>query len=224
MVASATSVQNIYLYDFQLGTNLLISRNYNNTGAANTNSDSPTISPDGRFIAYRSFATNLVRFDTNNFPKVFVYDTLNNTNILVSVNAAGNSAADRSLKPVFSGDSRSLFFQSWAPDINNRDFNNSCDIFALDLTTLPGSNGQSNTNAAVFSVQFFPTGIFNPRLTLTWPLAAGKIYQVQFKTNLTDAVWQNLTADINFVGGTGYVSDPSPMTTGQRFYRIVSSP
>ena len=89
---------------------------------------------------------------------------------------------------------------------------------------MTGSNGPSGTNAAVFSVQLFPAGIFNSQPTLTWPLAAGKVYQLQFKTNLTDAVWQNLTADINVFGGTGYVSDPSPAMTGQRFYRIVSSP
>ena len=132
-------------------------------------------------------------------------------------------AADHSLKPVFSGDSRSLFFQSWASDFNNRDFNNSSDVFALDLTALPGGNGQSNTNAAVFSVQYFPTGIFNPRPTLTWPVAAGNVYQVQFKTNLTDAVWQNLDAGVNTTGGNGYVSDPSPAATGQRFYRVIST-
>jgi len=224
---TAGSGQNIYLYDFQAGTNLLVSQNYNSNGAANTNSDSPSISPNGRFIAYRSFATNLVPFDFNNVAKIFVYDTSNNATILVSVNDAGNSAAaDRSLKPVFSGDSRTLFFQSWAPDINSHDFNNGSDVFALDLTSLPltGTNSLGTTNAAVFSVQFFPTGIFNSNPTLTWPLAAGKVYQVQFKTNLTDAVWQNLPADVTVSGGTGYVSDPAPAMTGQRFYRIVSSP
>src|ERR1019366_7601853 len=226
MATNSRSSQNIYLYDCQLGTNLLVSQNYNFSGAANTNSDSSVISPNGRFIAYRSFATNLVPFDTNSIAEMFVYDASNNATILVSVNAAGNSAADRSIKPAFSGDSRSLFFQSWAPDINNHDFNNGSDIFALDLTALPliGTNGLGNTNAAVFSVQFFPTGVFNSNPTLAWPLAAGKVYQVQFKTNLTDAVWQNLTTDINVSRGTGYVSDPTPVTTGQRFYRIVSSP
>lgn len=223
---STITSQNIYRYDFQLGTNLLISQNYDFSGAANTNSDSPVISPNGRFVAYRSFATNLVPFDAVGVAELFVYDASNNATILVSVNAAGNPAADRSLQPVFSGDSRTLFFQSWAPDIDSHDFNNGSDIFALDLTDLPltGANGPGGTNAAVFSVQFFPTGVFNFNPSLAWPLAAGKVYEVQFTTNLTNPVWQNLPADITVSGGTGYVSDPTPMTTGQRFYRIVSSP
>jgi Tol biopolymer transport system component len=226
MATNGAASQNIYLYDFQLGTNSLISQNFNSTGAANPNSDSPIISPNGRFIAYRSFATNLVPFDFNGVAELFIYDTSNNATILVSVNAGGNSATDRSLKPIFSGDSQTLFFQSWAPDINGNDFNNGSDIFALDLTALPltGTNGSGGTNAAVFYAQFFPTGIFNSQPTLTWPLAAGKVYQVQFKTNLTDAVWQNLPADITVTGGTGYVSDPTPTAPGQRFYRVVSNP
>jgi hypothetical protein len=223
---SVISSQNIYRYDFQLGTNLLISQNDNSSGAANTNSDSPVISPNGRFIAYRSFATNLVPFDTQCVAEIFVYDASNNATILVSVNAAGNPAADRSLQPVFSGDSQTLFFQSWAPDIDSHDFNNGSDIFALHLTALPltGTNGLGGTNAAVFSAQLFPTGVFDSNPTLAWPLAAGKVYQVQFTTNLTNPVWQNLPSDINVSGGTGYVRDPVPMTAGQRFYRILSNP
>src|SRR6185437_5074332 len=124
----------------------------------------------------------------NNVPDLFVYDTANNATILVSVNAAGNSsAADRSLKPVFSADSQSLFFQSWAPDITGNDFNNGSDIFVLNLAALPwtGANGTGATNAAtVFYVQLVSAGIFNSYPTLTWPLAAGDNYQVQFKTNL----------------------------------------
>ena len=226
--AGTTTVpnQNIYLYDFQLGTTRLISQNDSFSGAASTNSDSPVISPNGRFIAYRSFATNLVPFDANSVAEIYVYDASNNATILASVNAAGNSAADRSLRPVFSADSRSLFFQSWAPDLNSHDFNNGSDIFALDLTALPltGTNSLNGTNGAVFSVQFFPSGILSSNPTLAWPLAAGKVYQVQFKTNLTDAVWQNLPVNMNVSGGTGYVSDPSPPGAGQRFYRIVSTP
>ncbi len=60
-----STVQNVYLYDLQAGTNLLVSQSFNSTGITNANSDSPTISPDGRFIAYRSFAANLVPFDIN---------------------------------------------------------------------------------------------------------------------------------------------------------------
>ena len=221
------AVENIYLYDFQSASNVLISQNYNSTGGASSSSDSPAISPDGRFIAYRSFATNLVPFDFNDAPDLFVYDTASHATILVSVNTDGSSsAADRSFQPVFSADSQSLFFQSWALDISGPDFNTGCDIFAVNLAALPftGTNGLGATNAAsVFYVQLVPNGIFNSDPTLAWPLAAGKIYQAQFTTNLAAPVWQDLPGNVTFTGASGYVSDPAP-ATGQRFYRVVASP
>jgi Tol biopolymer transport system component len=226
MATNSTANQNVYRYDLQTGTNLLISQNFNSMGITNANSDSPSISPDGRFIAYRSFATNIVPFDSNGVAGLFVYDADNNATVLASVNATGNAAAaDRSLKPVFSPDGRTLFFESWAADISGDDFNNGSDIFALDLTALPlttGSGGATNA-ASGFFAQLNPGSIFNSTPTISWPLAAGKSYQVQYKTNLTDAVWLNLPGDVTFIGATGYFNDvlPSP---GQRFYRVVVSP
>jgi hypothetical protein len=206
---------------------LLVSRNFILTGITNANSDSPSISPDGRFIAYRSFATNIVPFDFNNTADLFVYDASNSATILASVNAAGYASADaRSLKPVFSPDGRTLFFESWAADISGNDFNNGSDIFALDLTSLPLtiSNGGGATNAASgFVAQLVPAGALFSNPTLTWPLASDSSYQVQFKTNLTDAAWLSLPGTVTFIGATGYFSDPLP-SRGQRFYRVVLSP
>ena len=51
--------------------------------------------------------------------------------------------------------------------------------------------------------------------------AAGKNYQVQYKNDLNDAVWQVLNGSVTIEGNQGFVRDvsgPSP----QRFYRIVS--
>jgi hypothetical protein len=169
----------------------------------------------------------MVPFDFNDVADLFVYDSSNNATILVSVNASGNStAADRSLKPVFSGDSQTLFFQSWASDISGNDFNNGSDIFALDLTALPvtSSNGGGATNSAsVFYAQMIPAGTFSPNPAISWTLAPGKSYQVQFKTNLSDSVWLNLPGNVTFIGATGYLDDPSPAPS-QRFYRVVLSP
>ena len=223
-------IQNIYLYDSLLNTNLLVSQNYNGTGAAGTNSDSPAISPEGRFVAYRSFANNIVPFDFNNAADVFLYDTSNNATILISVNAAGSASADdRSLKPVFSADGRTLFFQSWASDLSGNDFSSGSDIFALDLTALPmttdtGGGGATNAETGFVAQLNLPaSGASNAVPVLSWPLASGKSYQVQFKTNLTDAVWLPLPGDATFIGATGWFNDALP-SPGQRFYRIVLTP
>jgi Tol biopolymer transport system component len=225
MAPTAAACQNVYLYDLQAGTNLLVSQNFSSLAAANTNSDSPSISPDGRFIAYRSFATNLVAMDSNNVADLFLYDAVSNATFLVSLNASGNSsAADRSLKPVFSGDSQTVCFQSWASDLSGNDYNNGSDIFALDLALpLPGSGGGTGGSGSGPYAQLIPAGAVGPNPVVSWPLAAGEAYQVQFKTNLTDAVWLNLPGNAAFIGLTGYISDSSP-APGQRFYRILLYP
>ena len=219
----------IYLHNFAAGTDLLVSQNLNFTGAATGGlggSDSPVISPDGRFIAYRSTATNLVTQDFNNAADVFLYDVSNNATILISANASGTSSADSvSLQPVFSADGQMLLFQSWAADLVTNDFNHGSDLFALDLAGLPLtlSGGGGSTNSSMFFAQLFPAGSLAPTPTVVWPLAAGRTYQVQFKNNLADPEWQNLSGNLTFVGGTGYLNDPVP-SAGQRFYRIIINP
>ena len=195
--------QSVYLYDLQAATNLLVSQNFSSLATNNAGADSPNISPDGRFIAYRSFATNLAPMDFNNVADLYLYDSASNATYLVSLNAAGNSAgADRSLKPVFSGDSQTLYFQSWASDLSGNDFNNGSDIFALDLALpLPGSGGGgSGGYPSGFYTQLIPAGAAGPNPVVSWPLAAGEAYQVQYKTNLTDAVWLNLIGNMAFIG------------------------
>ena len=222
-------MQNVFLHNFENGTDDLVSQNFCSTGAATGGlggSDSPVLSPDGRFIAYHSTATNLVSQDFNNAADVFIYDVSNHATILVSVNAPGTTSANSvSLKPVFSADGRVLFFQSWASDRIANDFNRGSDIFALDLAALPVNlpGGGGSTNPPSFYAQLFPAGALAPTPTVSWTLASGQTYQVQFKNNLTDAQWQNLPGVPTFIGDNGYVSDPAPATS-QRFYRIIVNP
>ncbi len=58
-------------------------------------------------------------------------------------------------------------------------------------------------------------------LTLTWSCSAGLTYRVQYKTNLTDATWQNLAGDITATNTTASKIDSSLGLAAQRFYRIL---
>jgi Tol biopolymer transport system component len=57
----------------------MVSQSFLWSGAANGPSDSPTVSADGRFIAYRSSATDLVAGATNGLPNVYVFDRQTST-------------------------------------------------------------------------------------------------------------------------------------------------
>jgi Ca2+-binding RTX toxin-like protein len=94
-----------------------------------------SISADGRFVAFRSFATNLVPGDTNNLSDIFVRDLLTNTTTHVSVDSAGNQQNDRSFTPSISGDGRFVTFSSFASNLVPGDTNNNEDIFVRDLST-----------------------------------------------------------------------------------------
>ena len=216
--------QNVYRYDLQSGTNQLISQDFDFSGAANGDSDSPVISGDGHLVAFRSSAGDIVPDDPNTVPDLFIYDVSNNATILVSVNTSGSSTAnDRSLNPVFSADGRTLLFQSWASDLSTNDFNNGCDVYAIDLAALPivtSGSGSSTNSGSVFFAQYLPAGSFAPNPTISWPLASGDTYHVQYKNDLSDPAWQDLPANITFIGDTGYISDPSP-PSDKRFYRVL---
>ena len=203
----------VYIYDYLTQSNLLVSEAFGSSVGGNNNSDSPVISVDGRFVAYRSFASNIVPNDNNGVPDVFLYDQTTGNTILVSVSQYGNtSAAARSLTPVFSGDGQTLVFESWATDLVPQDGNQGSDLFAFSL--------YSTNSIASFSAGILQPATVGQGPTITWPAVPGVSYQVQFKNHFTDANWQVVNGNITFVGSQGYVTDLAPAPT-QRFYRIV---
>ncbi len=79
-------VTDIFVSDLVARTTTLVSMSTNG-GPANGASTDPVITPDGRYVAFISSASNLVPGDTNGIPDVFVRDLIAGTNCLVSVGA-----------------------------------------------------------------------------------------------------------------------------------------
>src|SRR6185369_17256621 len=75
---------------------------------------SPTISADGRCVAFASGATNLVPGDVNGFQDVFVRDRIAGMTALVSVATSGAPADGDCLSPSLSADGRFVAFKSTA--------------------------------------------------------------------------------------------------------------
>ena len=87
LVAGDTNAStDIFMRDMQTGTSQLVSV-ATNGGAANGRSSDAVMTPDGRYVAFVSEASNLVLIDTNKTPDVFVRDMALNTTTLVSVGA-----------------------------------------------------------------------------------------------------------------------------------------
>ena len=97
----------------------------------------PSLSADGRYVAFMSLATNLVPNDTNGKIDVFVHDCLTLETTRVSVDSAGNQANGDSwyFSCAISADGRFVAFPSEATNLVAGDTNGYMDVFVHDRTT-----------------------------------------------------------------------------------------
>ncbi len=103
--------------------------------------DKPSVSADGRYVAFTSYASNLVNEDTNGVTDIFVHDTETKTTKRVSVDSSGAQAESGtagvgfslgSYNPSISADGRYVAFESYAYNLVSGDTNENMDIFVRD--------------------------------------------------------------------------------------------
>jgi subtilisin family serine protease/Tol biopolymer transport system component len=100
-----------------------------------TSSSMPSISADGRFVAFASGGSNLVAGDANNTTDIFVRDRAVGTTERVSVAGDGSEANSFSSDTAISADGRFVAFGSFASNLVPGDANNSADVFVHDRAT-----------------------------------------------------------------------------------------
>jgi Tol biopolymer transport system component len=104
-----------------------------NGGSANSGSVLPSISGDGRFVAFQSSASDLVDGDHNGVTDIYVRDMEARVTIRASVDPAGDDANGASHHPAISADGRYVVFDSSASNLVGTDGNGFDDIFVRDL-------------------------------------------------------------------------------------------
>jgi hypothetical protein len=203
--ADTNNREDVYLYDFANQARLLVSRSTNGVNSPNAISDWPTMSPDARLIAYRTRSSDSAPADFNAASDIFVFDRILGTTTLLSAERSENSTANfRSLQPIFSGNGRTIVFQSWASDMVERDFNQWADVFAFEVLAL---------TLAVDGPSQAPV--------LRWPALPGHNYLAQYKDVLSDSIWKDVTDAVMIQGYRAYLTNSSPAASA-RFYRIIS--
>jgi len=128
----ANKFANIYVRDLTLGKTVRVSTSI--AGAqANGDTRDPVFSPNGKKIAFSSFATNLVPSDKNHNYDVFLKDLDTGRVQIVSAGTFGLQGNGSSGAPTFSGDGTKIAFSSlasnWFPGIASGHFN----VFVKDL-------------------------------------------------------------------------------------------
>jgi Tol biopolymer transport system component len=140
LVPGDTSLFDIFIRDLSMGTTTLVSVDSSAIPIqGNDNSYSPSISGDGRYVAFESLASNLVAGDTNSKLDIFVHDRQTGTTERVSVDSSaipiqGN---DDSSSPSISGDGRYVAFESLSSNLVTGDDNGTSDIFTFERESLP---------------------------------------------------------------------------------------
>jgi len=134
---------------------------------ANGNSNFPSISANGRYIAFSSEASNLIPngvhicrdfFSSHQCNHIFVHDRLTGTTELVSVTSNGEKGNKGSYKPNISADGRHVAFLSSASNLVPNDNNGRSDIFIRHLDTREtelvsiASDGTQGNQGAEFSL------------------------------------------------------------------------
>lgn len=95
----------------------------------------PSLSADGRFVAFGSYASNLVLGDTNGQSDIFVKDLTTGAITLASTAADGTKTNAGSSRLSLSGDGHYVAFVSSASNLVAGDTNGADDIFVKNLTT-----------------------------------------------------------------------------------------
>ncbi|MBK8816693.1 MAG: PD40 domain-containing protein [Methylococcaceae bacterium] len=109
-------------------------------------SDTPSLSGNGRFIAFRSLASNFATGDTSKSYDIFVHDRQSKITRLVSKGYNGAKANGHSSYPQISADGRYVAFQSSASNLIANDTNRIDDVFVHDLKTKRTFRVSVNTN------------------------------------------------------------------------------
>lgn len=116
----------------------------------NGSSRNPSVSADGRFVAFASDADNLAPGDTNGYSDVFVRDLLTGETTRVSRSSTGGETDENSIDPSISGDGRLVAYWSAATNVVDDDTNGKNDVFVFDRstgTTVRASEGSGGVEA-----------------------------------------------------------------------------
>lgn len=209
----------IFVRDRQTGQTTRVSVDSSGIEAeASTGSFWPTISRDGRYVAFTSWAENLVAGDTNDTPDVFVHDRETNKTTRVSLTPTGAQRAEISLAPFISGDGRYVTYYTsvFAPGVYVYDQQTGITTKVPDPTAAFSISGHSTLSGDGRYVAFEDTVLGqSPRHTDTF------VYDQQ--TGQTNRVSSGLNGQPNDGDDSGLVRFSPRISDDGRFIAFDST-
>jgi Tol biopolymer transport system component len=145
--------RDIFVRDLQLGVTTRISVTPGG-GEADGDSDAPVMAANGRYVVYRSAATNLVANDTNGMDDVFRRDLVAGVTERVSVSSTGAQSfgfSESDAWAFISPDGRFVTFDNDGDDLTPGETNGSDDVYLRDmllgtttLVSVPATGGEGD--------------------------------------------------------------------------------
>ena len=147
----------------------------------------PSISGDGRYIAFTSFSSNFVDGDLPDTPDVFLHDQQTGETTIISRASDGNLGNGSSAEPSISADGDSIAFSSAASNLIAEDWNDQQDVFLwrrgeVGLTRVSvatdGSEGNATSTDPVISADGNRIAFTSGATTLANQDSNGPVYDV----------------------------------------------
>ena len=110
---------------------------------------------------------------------------------------------------------------TWTPDATQAPGTNTITITVADSGSPPKLNVKTFV-VTVLELRVSPPALASNGVTISWTAIPGQTYRLQYKTNLTDAAWVDLSADVAATNGMMTLNDPAIFP--QRFYRLLLLP
>ena len=130
---------------------------------ANGDSDWPSISENGRLVAFESNATNLVTGDNTGKWDIFVKDVQTESIVRVGTDSTGIPANGNSYNPAISGDGKYVAFESYGTNLVSAANDGVCHVFRvvnplavvnLPLVDLASADGTTPANGCSENTRF----------------------------------------------------------------------
>ena len=158
-----SSVGHISPHDWTAGHIELVSVSTSGV-QGNGASDQAAISSDGRYVVFRSQATNLIP-GGNPYMAIYLRDRVNQTTECVSISGTGALANQIAYSPNITPDGRYVTFVSWANDLVPGDTSNVTEVFVRDRAagttervSLSSTGAQANANSSGTRPAITPDG------------------------------------------------------------------
>lgn len=143
----ANGARDVFVHDRETRQTLLVSMSTNATSASHASSR-PSISPDGRYVAFQSRSSDLVNEPWNGKMQVYLRDLAQGTTKLISANLDGLPSKSDSSRGVVSDSGLYVAFNSFSADLIPSDTNSQGDAFVRDVQSGTTRRVSVNTTGA----------------------------------------------------------------------------